>query len=245
MANLSRRDMLAATAALATVGTVAAQAEAGQHPDAELIVLGQRFEELAATHAAAQETNWTDEERFRAAVPPTPDALIKTERDAKLWLCGYFNVGRGYTHRDIQRLKNGLMRKAPTCEPATTDGDFSTNTEEIAHWKLSDEAAARAEEIVAAYEAYYEAFWRLNQEMCGASGEALSAAIEDLQPVMEAIRSLPVQTLAGVAVKAKLAKWEAHEWWEEDERDQDFDVRMVRRFIDEVIASGKDGEGRP
>ncbi len=81
----------------------------------------------------------------------------------------------------------------------------------LEYWEPSAEATARAAEIVAAYDAHSAASLQLHEEICGASGDALNAACERVNEVAEAIRAMPVRTLAGVAVKAKLAKWKKAE----------------------------------
>ena len=49
------------------------------------------------------------------------------------------------------------------------------------------------------------------------------------------IMALPATTIAGLAVKARLAKFSAFQLWETAEEDQDWDKLAVRKLIDSIL----------
>lgn len=54
--------------------------------------------------------------------------------------------------------------------------------------------------------------------------------------VDRAILALPATTLAGLAVKARQAAFYASSYWNDSDEDADWDMLLVRKLIDNVIA---------
>jgi hypothetical protein len=59
--------------------------------------------------------------------------------------------------------------------------------------------------------------------------------MNECDPVSRAIMSIPSTTLAGLAVKARLAKYEVSNYWDESDSEVDRDKLTVRKLIDAVI----------
>lgn len=59
--------------------------------------------------------------------------------------------------------------------------------------------------------------------------------IDQLDPVSNAIIAIPALTLAGLAVKARLAKFGARHYWDAGDDDVDWDQLVMRSAIDAVI----------
>ncbi len=236
----TRRAFLRGTAgALAASAAVAVPAIAAPGgPDAELVQLGREFDALAVAHAAARDAFDAAEERWSKTPLPEPEALIKTARDVELRLCWPYSVGERYSARAIADFRENPVRKVRVSRPIVPEDGFPADAEALVYSEPCAEATARAAEIVAADDAYIAAKRQQHEEICGASSNALSASYHRMDEVAEAIRAMPVHTLAGVAVKARAARWEMAEWWEEDERELDWSERMVRHFIDEMVALG-------
>ena len=57
-------------------------------------------------------------------------------------------------------------------------------------------------------------------------------------PIQEAIISIPATTIAGLAVKARVAKFTASDYWKESDNDADWDRLIIRKLIDSVIGAG-------
>jgi hypothetical protein len=51
-----------------------------------------------------------------------------------------------------------------------------------------------------------------------------------------AIMALPATTIAGLAVKARLAREYNRSWWDESDENADWDVLVARKLVDAVLA---------
>jgi hypothetical protein len=56
-----------------------------------------------------------------------------------------------------------------------------------------------------------------------------------LDAPMRWIMTLPATTLAGLAIKARVARFSCEHLWEEPEEDLDWDELMTRKLIDAVL----------
>lgn len=57
----------------------------------------------------------------------------------------------------------------------------------------------------------------------------------ECDPVARAIMATPARTVAGLKVKAKLARFDASHMWNESDRDADWDHLVVRSLVDSVL----------
>ena len=56
-----------------------------------------------------------------------------------------------------------------------------------------------------------------------------------MDPIAREILAVPALTLDGLAIKARVAKWAASDFWTESNEDVDWDKLCVRELIDAVI----------
>jgi hypothetical protein len=76
---------------------------------------------------------------------------------------------------------------------------------------------------------------KLDQEF-GPQGRPDALDILDMVDVpMRRIMALPATTLAGLAVKARVARFSCEHFWDEPEEDLDWDELMARKLIDAVL----------
>ena len=68
------------------------------------------------------------------------------------------------------------------------------------------------------------------------AGHSEEQIIAEANPISRAIMAIPATTIAGLKVKAKLAKFEAPLMWEIDNDDADAGQFVARQFIDEVLS---------
>jgi hypothetical protein len=57
----------------------------------------------------------------------------------------------------------------------------------------------------------------------------------EMDPVANAITAIPALTMAGLSVKARLAKFGASDYWAESDKEVDWDKLLVRKLVDAVI----------
>jgi hypothetical protein len=83
-----------------------------------------------------------------------------------------------------------------------------------------------------------EAYQRISAEI-GLTELADRLGLDECQhmagPLSEQIMALPATTLAGVAVKARLARYAANDYWDSADEDADWDKICVRKLVDAVI----------
>jgi hypothetical protein len=76
---------------------------------------------------------------------------------------------------------------------------------------------------------------KLDEEF-GPQGRPDALDILDMVDVpMRRIMALPATTLAGLAVKARVARFSCKHYWDEPEEDLDWNELMARKLIDAVL----------
>jgi hypothetical protein len=65
-----------------------------------------------------------------------------------------------------------------------------------------------------------------------------------VDPVSRAIMAMPATTVAGLAVKARLAAFGADSFWDETDKDADWDQLLMRKLVDAVIELARCAERR-
>jgi hypothetical protein len=66
-------------------------------------------------------------------------------------------------------------------------------------------------------------------------GEHTDDIINEMDPIARAIMAIPANTFAGLAVKAKVAAFNASDYWDETDEDCDWDKLCIRNLIDSVF----------
>jgi len=155
-------------AAALTSATVVKPAEAGQHPDAQLIDLGRRLDVIQQQYAAA----------------------------------------------------------VAVCEPL-----HARHREMLKCWRR-DHPGYTSDQFMAAFDATYD---QVGLAAIGRANKHPDDLMEECSPIAHAIMSIPATTLAGLAVKARLASYHAQHFWAESDQDADWDVLVARKLIEAVI----------
>jgi hypothetical protein len=87
------------------------------------------------------------------------------------------------------------------------------------------------------YEKYLEAAARVDRAF--PLPNPMWEAVSDMQaPVARKIMALPATTLAGLAVKARVAQSACERFWDVSDADCDWDQLMARQLIEAVLAAG-------
>ncbi len=188
MRDVNRRALFGAAPAL-TVLAVPAAARAFQAGDTELIVLGNQHTRAVSAYEAAREACGAAYKRHEDTRPEAPVCLTITRHDC--WDHGgylYRRDGSLANERDVEYLRKWLA------SPHLRRGDFS-RTE------------ARAIEVIAAFEKHDRAVL-MNEEKSGLvrAGEVEDDAYERMCDLEDRIVEAPCSTLAGLMVKARVAK---------------------------------------
>ncbi|MBM0206889.1 hypothetical protein JNW90_30720 [Micromonospora sp. STR1s_5] len=219
MAQTSRRSLLSSLAALPAVAAGAAPSLALGN-DVALYAAIQRYREAVAVTERTENAAQAAYERYWdefGGTPDLPEALYRTEHDVKEF-CFYPvrnqdpETGRGhFPEMFVNYLRRVPCRRVITHErPVTIEDGFTE--EEVAsgnHFRVKHEhapwpqAQARADEIVAAWDAY-QAEERRRREASGytAADEAHDAAMDAYCAARDAVVLTPATTMQGVIAKA-------------------------------------------
>lgn len=179
-------------------------------PDAELLALGIRFDAAEAAYRAA--CRRAEEIEFSIVLPEKPAEIYVAEGDRSLGLERYAierHDGRfWYLVPPADTPLHGLRRTHLRDEevPATWQGMLSEHSTIIRRvpWP---EAQARADEIVAAYDAWVAERDRIYVESgLAAANEAADALGDQLSEIEGEIEGAIARTLGGLRVKARMAR---------------------------------------
>jgi hypothetical protein len=163
----TRRHMLAASASLAVVPVAAVAAQISVNPDAELLVLGAKFDELMRRMAITEKLDAPYQEALSAV-------LEKMDRERTGPISG---------------------------------------------------------------EEYVKAFERVDAEYGHTRPSPSTDDISDaLDPVIRGIHALPAPSVAGLRVKARVAKYVCVRFWDDPDDDADWDKLGARKAIDAVLS---------
>lgn len=261
---LSRRLLLSGGAgALAVAGSavtpVLATAGIGDDTEIEALIAAYRMAQLA--HDEAEKECGEAHKRFKAlgGVPEHPEAVYVRPGDAELCLYGSFVMADGRKRfadsfidgslRTKPRMKDGL-RWVPV--PAGREREYFMHRrmhEGVDEFGVtisfpSPEAQARADEIVAAWDAFVrEADRRLAASGVEQADAADDDAYEAEKAAREAVLRAPAQTMRGVALKAAVVM----SWFEDmadltDEISDDThlaaDSRLSLSIVRDLISIG-------
>lgn len=192
------------------VRDILAIGEPAVEADAKLLRLGRRFDVVSAREIAANESCTAAEREADRHMPRRPACLIYRASDA------YLNVhqnrmmaealdGREIRSTDVERLRrimpmmHEVLRPIREGERAHVD-HAGRKFDIVPH----PEAQARAEEIVAAWDAWDAERQRiLNEYVPGALDDAATDASDEAAGLAERIASLPARTAAGLRVKLR------------------------------------------
>lgn len=204
----SRRALLAglATSTVLTLPVLAGE----PHPDAELLDLERRRVEVQTAADEAQ-SRWgalTDS----ITLPEAPDALLLRDEDRVLKLAVYAverDDGRMWyavepigVERRLLRRKHWRWQRRPT-----RPGDGPLGTDWIETRVPWPEAQARADEIVAAWDAWVAEKDRIHEASgWNAAGDEWDRLDDLLEEIEYAIWATTAHTSAGLLVKARLAQ---------------------------------------
>ena len=158
------------------------------HPDAELLALGERLEEMSKALLAAEDEADRLHEVYLEQLPPCPEALIWKPSDP----------GSGFLPlRDKEgRRVWGFEQKIDRLRRFEGRGYMSAGDRE--------HAVKRAKEIVEAYDSWSEAKAQIRDRIGYTEAVNRSEALfHQVRSLGEAIARLPAQTLAGLIVKAR------------------------------------------
>lgn len=159
---------------------------------------------------------------------PTPGGLVRASQaagdDAELIeLGGRFDEAL-VIHCDYQAREAAIEDAAPSppCPAVDWHGNYDAARAEIDGWFKLDQAARE----------------RSGLEALAVEHGDFAATF--LDPIVERIRTVVPTTLAGLAVKARIARFVASDWWIEDgepvsARDLDLNVEVARALIDDLL----------
>jgi hypothetical protein len=82
---------------------------------------------------------------------------------------------------------------------------------------------------------FFDTYGRLLDVVAPANTESLDDLTGEMEPVSRAIMRSPAVTITGLAVKARLARFNADHLWDENDSDADWDALCIRSCIDSVI----------
>jgi hypothetical protein len=80
-----------------------------------------------------------------------------------------------------------------------------------------------------------EPFEKLDEEFGPQSSPDALDILDTMDAPIRRIIALPASTLAGLAVKARVARFSCERFWDEPEEDLDWDELMARKLIDAVL----------
>lgn len=232
-ADPARRAVVKGSAAAAAlvIPLPAFSRDRGSSEDALVAELAERFHALMAEHAALMEPADRASERLKATWPPRPKGMeARGPADP---------ISQGY-HDNIKHLRAviadpfaGLGLEGPV--EAWDPTHLAT---------ICGQARERAEELLPLAEAY-EAAVRRNFDESGytAAAKALAGACDRLDEVAERIVALPFTSLPCLSLKALVLRdWDGPTWLHNDDTDDgdmDWDVLVVKRFINGLAAQWK------
>ena len=88
-------------------------------------------------------------------------------------------------------------------------------------------------------EEYVEAYHRIANEIgltaMEQSGQHPDNLLSESEPIARAILAIPAITVAGLSVKARLARFGADDLWDENDDDADWSDLLIRNLIDAVV----------
>lgn len=211
MTRLSRRAFVTASAAtIAGTGLAAVPLVARAEPsaDASLLAMGREWADLFFNELPARiKANDEALTRFKSMESVFPAALIKTERDAELSLCGPFNVCQEYDLEFIERFQSKPRVRPVHRKPRPGEGGREWGAHDlIVEREPWPEAQARADEIVATWKKYLAD----DAAACDASGysaadDAHWDTVSRMTRLEARIAQTTATTLDGLLVKARVA----------------------------------------
>ncbi|GEP08573.1 hypothetical protein [Methylobacterium gnaphalii] len=211
---------------------VAGQTE--PHPDAELLVLGERFAAAEAAYRAA----CRHASELHSVCPEPPAEIFVADGDHALKIEGYSierpDGRRMYIVEDANAEWRGLRREHWCWQrrPATPADRLPAGGHTVEERVPWPEAQARADEIVSAYDRW-KGECALAEKTSGLAEaeEACSRAAQDLSDVEFAIERATARTLDGILVKARFAKRDI---------DSEFEVDrlLYKGLIRDILALG-------
>jgi len=219
-ASLSRRAFCASASVAAAAGALPMVAHAAGHPDARLLELGRQFDVLVVEALDAERRSSEAARMAEAQLPAKPETLRVGPEDAALSIKNEDTWGGGdgfYGHNTASSLRKSSRQRDRAHEPIAFEpfkhGDnFADFMGDItgrivkAMKEPWPEAQARADEIVAAYDA-----WNEYSEPITAADEAWTVEINGIHDAMEPICfeicTTPARTREGLHVKFRVAHW--------------------------------------
>jgi hypothetical protein len=221
----SRRFLLAATTivagAMIPAAMLPADARAAEHLDAELLALGEKLKPLYAeikslTDEADREYG-ASTDAIKKASENWPEALSIRPTDV-LPMKGHrrnnFRETEGWERWQVDILAANIER--------------------------FPEMRERLPELTAAFQEHANALEAAANAFKLPSMDRRSILLDTATPLEERAIALPARTVAGLAVKASIAKEYSRRLWGDAEIDMDYDAFVARRVIDGVFALAGD-----
>jgi hypothetical protein len=246
---INRRQALAAGAAAALAVRATTPAFAAGHPDARLLELGRQFDALVAEALDAERRSSEAARMAEAQLPAKPETLRVRPEDAALSIKNEDTWGGGdgfYGHNTASSLRKSPRQRDRAHEPIAFEpfkhGDnFADFMGDItgrivkAMTEPWPEAQARADEIVAAYDA-----WNEYSEPITAADEAweteINAIHDAMEPICFEICTTPARTREGLHVKFRVLHWYSADKSFKVEEDDTVDGKALSSLVTDLAA---------
>lgn len=210
MAATTRRTLLEGAAAAAPA-PIATQAKPPNDPDAILVALEAEFASADKHLAQADTLEIEAYNRFKAIVPPVPEAMKRKPID---WACG---LGSERVHTDEVRVREIRDRNAELFAQVGCNRSF----------------VERCDEILADIPVHRAAVERADRASGSSAARQVTEAMErERDRVLTALRDTPAQTLKGLAIKTRVAAL----FIDEAEELTPFGTRWAQAILNDIRA---------